>query len=383
MIRVRLVSEPEYEKMRQERTCKEYCVDDFYDLLREKGDFTDGDSSLLLRTLHGEDAVTGKWYRRTTPPGAPCLPALSQEAKYGLVVLENSRNGVYTNLVKDLCAFEVEGRMDGAVGMRRDTPLVWDAFAAMDRDVLLTFRKKEFDFGWDIPLENGFILENYPGDDGPMEVWVRERRGEKETEHNGMPCVDNFFYKLQYNWRKETGELLDVLQRLNGGARPLAKGLFPLSEFQKMLGEERWSWYPKPDWGTAGDGEESQGIQVLNHMDFLPADTEARRLRYLIIDKYADGSYCLRSEISDKYPIYEELLSRAMDLAAPGGESLVLPVDVEEVLLCAGDISKAACAFRVAGNVVETFGPKEGLVEFEKLLREALDSGRCAVPEED
>ena len=158
MIRVRLVSEPEYEKMRQERTCKEYCVDDFYDLLREKGDFTDGDSSLLLRTLHGEDAVEGKWYRRTTPQGAPCLPALSQEAKYGLVVLENSRNGVYTNLVKDLCAFEVEGRMDGAVGMRRDTPLVWDAFAAMDRDVLLTFRKKEFDFGWDIPLENGFIL---------------------------------------------------------------------------------------------------------------------------------------------------------------------------------------------------------------------------------
>ena len=53
MIRVRLVSEPEYEKMRQDGICREYCVDDFYDLLREKRDFTDGDSSLLLRLLRG------------------------------------------------------------------------------------------------------------------------------------------------------------------------------------------------------------------------------------------------------------------------------------------------------------------------------------------
>lgn len=77
------------------------------------------------------------------------------------------------------------------------------------------------------------------------------------------------------------------------------------------------------------------------------------------------------------------MLGEAMDLAIPNGETLVLPVDVEEIMMCAGDIDKAACAFRMAGNMVETFGEKEGLLEFEKLLREALDSGRCALPEED
>lgn len=382
MIRVRLLSETEYRKMRKDQLIKEYCEEDFYDLLRGKGDFADGDSNLLLRTLHGEEAVAGKWYRRRTSRGTPCLPALSQEAKYGLLVLENSRNGVYTNLVRDFSAFEVQGRMDGAIGMLRDTPLVWDAFAAMDRNILLTFRKKEFDFGWDIPLENGFLLENYPGADGPTEVWVREQRGQKETEHNGLPCVENSFYNLQYHWREETDELLETLQRVNAHHTPLAKGLFSLQEFQKMLGEGRWCWYP-PDWGMVDDLERTTAIQILNHMDRLPANPEARRLNYLIIDKYSDGNYCLRSETSDKYPIYEEMLSRAIDEAASDRETLTLPVDVEEDLLCPENIKKAVCAFLVAGNVVETFGPEEGLVEFEKLLREALDSGRYAVPEEN
>lgn len=77
MIRVKLLSETEYRKMRKDQLCKEYCEEDFYDLLRDRGDFADGDSSLLLRTLHGEEAVAGKWYKRRTPRGAPCLPALS------------------------------------------------------------------------------------------------------------------------------------------------------------------------------------------------------------------------------------------------------------------------------------------------------------------
>lgn len=382
MIRVRLLSEAEYRKMRMDRLCKEYCAEDFYDLLREKVEFSDDDSSLLLRTLHGEEAVTGKWYRRRTSRGMPCLPALSQEAKYGLVVLENSRNGVYTNLVRDFSAFEVQGRMDSAIGMLLDTPLVWDAFATMDRDILLTFRKKEFDFGWDIPLENGFVLENYPGADGPEEVWVRGKPGKKEPEHNGLPCVENSFYKLQYHWREETDELLEVLQRVNAHYTPLARGLFSLPEFQKMLGEGRWYWHPS-DWESGDTVERPPVTQVLNHMDRLPENPEARRLNYLIIDKFSDGSYCLRSETSDKYPVYEEMLSWAVDEAASDRETLTLPIDVEEDLLCPENISKAVCAFRVAGNVVETFGPEEGLAEFEKLLLEALNSGRCAVPEEN
>ena len=119
MMRVRLLSEPEYRQMLREGTCREYRESNFYTLLREKGNFTDEASCSLLRTLHGDAAVEGKWYRRTTPEGKPCLPAISAEVKYGLTVIENSRQGVYTNFVEDFTPFEVQERMDGIAGAER------------------------------------------------------------------------------------------------------------------------------------------------------------------------------------------------------------------------------------------------------------------------
>ena len=80
MMRVRLLSEPEYRQMLGKGTCREYREIHFYTLLREKGDFSDEASRRLLRILHGDAALEGKWYSRTTPEGKPCLPALSQEA---------------------------------------------------------------------------------------------------------------------------------------------------------------------------------------------------------------------------------------------------------------------------------------------------------------
>ena len=123
--------------------------------------------------------------------------------------------------------------------------------------------------------------------------------------------------------------------------------------------------------------------QVVNHMEFLPDDVEARRLRYLIITRYPDGNYLLRSGISVKYPSYGELFHDATTFAIPGGEILVLPVDVEEVMRCSAAINKAVCAFRVTDGVVETFGPKEGLREFAAMLQMAVESGRCSISGEE
>ena len=96
----------------------------FYDLLREKGDFADAESLALLRHLHGEDAVTGKWYRRTTPEGRPCLPAISPEAKYGLVVIENSRKGLYTDLAVAFTDDKMQERIDDTYTGENENPTV-------------------------------------------------------------------------------------------------------------------------------------------------------------------------------------------------------------------------------------------------------------------
>lgn len=376
MIRVKLLSEPEYRKMwRTEPGCREYNESQFYDLLRKKGDFTDAESLTLLRHLHGEEAVAGKWYRRTTAGGKPCIPAISREAMYGLVVIENSRQGWYTALEQAFTDFEVEQRM-GESGGDHDNPLVWHVFAQLDMDILLTFRKKDFSFAWEIPIDEEFILENYPVDGVPTEVHITQEYLQHPEQRDGDWYAGNFLYDLQYHWTDDAAEVLEFLGRRFKGRLPLAKGVFSLEAFEAM-------YMPKEDlcelnrmWGEQEEPAQKKW-QVVNHMDYLPEEGESRRLMYLIIEERRDGRFCLRNNISVKYPSYGELLYEAMDFLRPGCELLILPVDVNECMACTEDLRKVVCAFRVAEGVIETFGPEEGLREFEKTLRRAVESGRC------
>lgn len=381
MMRVRLLSEPEYRQMLREGTCREYRESNFYTLMREKGDFTDEASCRLLRTLHGDAAVEGKWYSRTTPEGKPCLPALSPEAQYGLVVVENSRNGIYTPIDNRFCVFETQRRMEGRASSHCGIPLVWDAFAAMDMDILLVFRKKDFNFSWDIQLGNDFILENYHYGGAVVEAVVEETRIREEMGADGVLRVDNFFYDEKYVWYQEPKELLEVLSDLNLGMLPLVRGELTLGELYRLCDDN--DDVEREDW-KAGTGEAPwlKG-RVLNHMDYRPEEPESRRIVYMVVEKHPDGSYLLRNRTSGKYPEYIEMLDQVMELAVPGGEILTLAVDVNEIMQCAADVNKAVCAFRVADEAVETFGRQEGLLVFEEALREALASGKCGVRTED
>jgi len=373
MIRVRLLTEPEYQTLcRDPRRYRDYSENQFYDLLREKGDFTDMESLFLLRHLHGEEAVTGKWYRRTTADGSPCLPAISPEAMYGLVVLSNSRQGRYTPIVDAFTAFEAECRMEEAVGGEHSIPLVWQAFARLDTDILLTFRKKDFSFAWEIPIEEEFLLENYPLDGVPAEVHITGDYLRQPEQRNGVWYTHNFFYDQKYSWNEDAAEVLEVLRQEFMGLPPLVKGRFPLKTFAAMCrpqeGQDCFGM-----WETA----EESPWQILNHMDHLPAAGKSRRLLYLIIEESDDGTVRLRDDISVKYPSYWEMFCEAMEMEKPGCEVFVLPVDVNECMGRAEDIRKAVCAFRVCGHVIETFGPADGLRQFERILRQAVESGAC------
>lgn len=386
MIRVKLLSEPEYSQMRKDGTCREYHEVDFYKLLQEQGDFSDEASCHLLRTLHGDAAVEGKWYRCITPEGKPCLPAISPEAKYGLTVIANSKRGVYTNLKEFLTFIEPESHMGRAWGGRTDSPLIWDAFAEMAIDILLVYRKKDL-FCGEIPVEREFILENYLRDGAPVEARVRDGWSGKCEERDGVLYVPNMFYNQKYTWYQELDELQETLRNLNCAAVPLAKGEFAMPDFRNMCGSG-WDYYNgasgQLSWSEEEEEDPLRQKRILNHMDYLPDGPESRRIVYLMIEKHGDGSYRLRESISVKYPDYGELVEEILSsFTVPDGELMVLPVDVNEQLSCAADIEKAVCAFRVAGDVVETFGPEQGLLEFAALLQEARDSGRCSVPAAD
>ena len=368
MIRVKLLSEPDYRTLLwTQGAFRAYEERQFYDLLREKGDFTDAESLALLRHLHGEEAVAGKWYRRTTAAGTPCIPAISPEAMYGLVVLENSRKGCYTPIEEAFTDFEVEQRMEGRMEDHHN-PLIWQVFAQLDLDILLTFRKKEFSFAWEIPIEEEFILENYPLNGVPTEVRVVHDYFPEPELRDGEWCVQNFFYDLKYQWDEDADELLKTLEQELADRTPLLKGLFPLHTFEAMCQSEE-------SFNRIRDEQEAPpqfSWRVLNHMDRLPPQGESRRLLYLIIETYDDGQYCLREEISVKYPNYMEMLSEAIEAARPDCETFVMPVDVNECMGSAEDICKAVCAFRLHEGVIETFDKTEGLRVFERTLRGAV-----------
>ena len=386
MIRVRLLSEQDYLKLwQEEQRYRDYDESQFYDLLREKGDFTDEESLTLLRHLHGEAAVAGKWYCRTTPEGKPCLPAISRDAMYGLVVIENSRKGVYTPIEEAFTEFEVESRMEARFCGDHENLLVWQAFAALDMDILLTYRIKDFGFVREIPIDEAFILENYPLGGVPRSVRVVPEYLPQPEQRDGVWYVHNDFYDQKYCWTRDTEALLDLLGLESLKQPPLAKGVFSLEAFEDMCWpEDAHSTARRSRMQQAREEAEAMGIpyeaeqaplRVINHMDYLPAHTESRRLMYLIIEEYDDGHFSLRDNISVKYPSYDELFCEVMSMKQPGREVFVLPVDVNEVMGCAEDVHKAVCAFRVTEDIIETFGPMEGLREFEKLLRRAVESG--------
>ncbi|MBR5488741.1 MAG: hypothetical protein IKV72_03480, partial [Firmicutes bacterium] len=353
MIRVRLLTEPEYRTLwRTEPGFREYKERHFYDLLREKGDFTDAESLALLRHLHGEQAVQEKWYRRTTADGKPCIPAISREAMYGLVVIENSRHGRYTPLEEAFSDFEVEQRMEERMG-DHDNPVVWQAFAQMDIDILLTYRIKDFTFAWEIPIDEEFVLENLVLNGIPTEVHVVQDYLFEPEQRDGIWYMGNHFYDQKYWWGNDIPEILKLLGQEFAGQPPLAKGLFPLETFEAMC-------WPS-DAGNAlvmnrireeQEEENQTHWQVVNHMDYLPADGESRRLMYLIIEEYADGNFCIQDNISVKYPSYGEMFYEAMDMAKPDCEMFILPVDVNECMSCATDLRKAVCAFRTTEGII-------------------------------
>lgn len=381
MIRVKLLDEKEYRALKNIGG-RNYDPSDFFELLRQKGDFTDPESCALLCTLHGEEAVRGKWYRRTTPEGKPCLPAVSPEAQYGLVVIERSRQGLYTDIPREFQPFETMGRMERAVGSTPDVLYVWDALAELEMDILLYFRKRDFDFSWEIPLSCEFLLEN-GAPQGP--VWVKKNRARKKhgTEtYKGFPCVDDFFYDLQYHWYENVEEMVDAIREENSGQKPLPRGEMSRAMFGKLCDEDAHDWWDEP----AKDDEAPR--RLINYMEALPVEPEERRPLFLVVQAFRDGSFHLWNQTPVKYPSYNELLDWATTLAWEGAEvpglieeAMVLVVDVNEILACASQISRTVCAFRFTAQVTETYGKRQGLEEFSALLRRAQEAGTIVLPE--
>lgn len=361
MIRIKLLSEPEYkqalrriehrepeyEKVLQG---KEYCEywkgefysrwGNFYHLLEEKGEFTDEASCAFLRYLHGEVAVREKLYSCVTPEGKARMPAISEEAQYGLVVIENSRRGFYTSFEPQVTEGNVHSLLQHVWEGPHPCPSVWEALASLDMDILLVFRQKDLSpcFGY-IPIDAPFILENYPMDGCLREVYVSKKiRGETPDTYHGLPWISNNFDDMEYQWQENIDELITVID----------------SALE----------YRIPD----RTGAMTHWFSEQEIVDEINCTTENRWTPILVIEEYRDGSYRLRTEAL-KYPYFDELWWLADISGKEDADVLLLPLDVEDPMSCAKDIKNATCVFRVSEKEILVSDREKGLYEFQKVLK--------------
>lgn len=386
MIRVRMVTEPEYRDMREQ--VRVYSEVDFYDLLLKGGEraFQDPASQALIRGLHGTRAVEEKWCSKRTPEGKLCLPALSNEAKYGLVLLHNSAQGLYTLFDREFGEFEAMCRMEGAIGADQPkTLLVWDVLSRLEQDALIVFRKKDFDCCWDIPVGTPFLLENFrmpdaPADAAPVPAMVDNRWGELRME-DGILHTGNFFYDQMYRWQRNLPGLLKEVECLLCDITPLPRpdDCYTPEEFDRLDKAGDWEGlYPEVQQEIWRYGFEHlpEDMRIRDHMVYIPEDADNRRIPFLAIRRRADGRFELREDISVKWPCYGEMLDAALKMRAPDGETLVLAVDRDEIMRCAEDLRYTVCAFRMEGEELELFGWEEGLYRFGRMIQEMLASGQ-------
>lgn len=111
----------------------------------------------------------------------------------------------------------------------------------------------------------------------------------------------------------------------------------------------------------------------------MPQRACFRKLPLLILDKNYDGSYYVHGDLTVKYPEFGEILPDVVNMRSADRESLVLVVDVEELLDSRRDVEHTMCGFLVRENSVELFDAYEAIGMFGAGVREAFASGRCTV----
>lgn len=335
-------SEPKYEKVLQGKEYREYHKNDFYHLLRKKREFADEESCALLRYMHGEVAVREKLYRYVTPEGKACMPAISEETMYGLVLIENSRRGIYTS-------YEHEYNRYYHFWDAEPSPKVWDILDELGMDILLMFRKKDLRWFSDrIPLQRPFIVENYPINGILQEVYVYTNWGDIFGEQYGLTWISNEFSGVRYQWQEDIGGILEAIDSALDNRVPNFAGVLTRWFKREEIDPEEFDL-------TLGYG----------------------RIPCLVVEEYHDGSYCLYTELEPDYGAWDESINYwmvyclACNLGRRKGDAnlLILPLAVDEWMSCAQDIENAGCVFRVSGDDVLMAEKTQGLYELRKILK--------------
>jgi hypothetical protein len=99
-------------------------------------------------------------------------------------------------------------------------------------------------------------------------------------------------------------------------------------------------------------------------------------------DRYDDGTYAIRGELTVKYPEFYYMVLAMLEQRHEHRITFGLFVDVDELLDNVEDMKHTLHGFCVTYDSLEMFDKEEAIKKFGAFLKEAYESGKCMVSKE-
>jgi len=366
MIRIRFMNEDQLRDAAAAEKLHSYTADSFYSILRGDGEsppappFRDAESLALLHRIDGAVPLENDWYSVQLPYGRSHFCALSDEVKYGLTVLSNSRKGIYTTFV------DVSEAAEDCFYSEKIRPSVWDVLGTIDMEVYIAFPIRMLGLLLSIPIDVPFLLENHLEDGREVEAWVSDTyHGTPVCAADGRPQILNHFSDRRYRWTDDIDNVRRVIGQKTINHVPLCRKeeRYSMSELNHLLGEG-WTHVVLPPLL-----KQRSDITVVNHMLYRPCCPDSRRpvcLRF----RFCKGIWTVEDEISTKWPDYEEHLYDALCMIAEGKNEqwLYMVLDVNELLDSAENFAKTVYGFAGTDTGIELLDAVETLRRLDAIL---------------
>ncbi len=365
MIRVKFYNSKQKNFDERKERIADFNVRDFYRLVEgiagienKTPPFRDADSMRFIREIDHAEFVEGDWYSIVTPFGRTNVTALCGGTRFALVVLHNSRLGVYTNI-----------KYHPSYGED-----IWSRLGVVSVDILVAFDISKLDPSSPyLPIRADYMIENYPYQEKIVPAHIACNRGGEMCFKDGVYFGDNYFPDLAYRWYKDIGGLIAATERLikeHGRSCPFPPKTYPLGDFPEIFDEE----------GSDGVPMES-GFMIKSFLQKM--ELEEPTVKYpvnLVITKASDGRCMIEQLCSVKYPTYSETVKDHFELFTKREDEVyVLVLDAGQFYEGADTLQYAIWGIRAYECVLELYDGVKVLEEFLRELKDPYERGNLFI----
>lgn len=367
MIRVKFYYSKQGDFDRRKERITDYNKEDFYHLVQgsvgeenKEPPFRDEDSLKFIKEIDHAEFVGGDdWYSIVTPFGRTDVTALCGGTRFALVILHNSKRGIYTSI-----------GYHPAYGED-----IWSRLAEVSTDILVAFDMTKLDqHSPYLPIETDYMIENYPHGEKEITAYIGYDTHQGGYWKDGVYYDDYYFSELHYEWYRDIKGLIAAAERLiekNGRSYPYCPLISPLKDFVEILNSDEAELFT----------DEEKNFMIKNYLRYVPQEPIVKYPINLVVTQSPDGKCILEQICSVKFPTYSESLDNSVVELLRKCENLiyVLVLNADTFYEGAYILSHAMWGFRGYGYTLELYDGTRVLEEFLKEIKEPYETGNLYI----